>query len=457
MEPEEHIYNEPSGSLKDLIGFDLTIKRLGDCRYESDIKYSSNPMEAASSFVPEDEKIISFNDSSIIEYFMNNNKEIPAYEKAGARKKLYFKPGSTVSAVVTCGGLCPGLNSVIRGIVMMNYYRYGNQTSYGIKYGYAGFIKENNYEAVLLTPGIVEDIHTKGGTILGTSRGPQDTAQIVDRLVELNVNILYTIGGDGTMRGAISILNEVRKRDLKIAIIGIPKTIDNDIDFIDRSFGMETAFSEACNSIYSAHIESRAAINGIGIVKVMGRESGFIAAYATLATNDVNFCLVPELDLELEGENGFLKHLEERLLRRHHAVIVIAEGTGQKFVTEKGNERYDASGNIIFGDIGLFLKDKIYSYLKSKNIPTSIKYLDPSYSIRSCAPTPNDSIFCSQLAQMAVHAGMTGRTGLVAGYCNGQFIHLPMELAVLKKKKIELHSQLWYSVLEATGQPVSFR
>ncbi len=452
----ETVKTELYGNIKDLLGYDLSIKRLGSCHYESDFKYSSNPLEAESSFTPEDERVIAFTDYSKLKNLLKNDIPVPSYEKAGARKKLFFEPGNTVSAVVTCGGLCPGLNSVIRGIVMMNFYRYGNQTTYGIKYGYAGFIKENNYQTVSLTPPMVEDIHTQGGTILGTSRGPQDISKIVDRLEELGVNILYTIGGDGTLRGAISIYNEIEKRKIPISVIGIPKTIDNDIDFIDRSFGMETAYSEACKSIYAAHTEARAADNGIGIVKVMGRESGFIAAHATLATNEVNFCLIPELDFELEGENGFLRALERRLLRRHHAVIVIAEGTGQKYVISPGKEKFDASGNVKLGDIGVFLKERLNSYLKGRNIPTSIKYLDPSYSIRSCAPTSNDSIFCSQLAQMAVHAGMTGRTGLVAGYCNGQFIHLPMGLSVLKRKNIELHSQLWYSVIEATGQPVSF-
>ncbi len=445
-----------SESFRDLTSSDLSIKRLGTCNYESDFTYSNDPVEAASSFTPEDERVLAITDNSAAIYFLKNNIPMPSFEKAGARKKLFFEPGKTISAIVTCGGLCPGLNSVIRGIVMMNYYRYSNQITYGIKYGYAGFIKENDFEIPLLTPEHVEGIHTQGGTILGTSRGPQKAERIVDRLIELNVKILYTIGGDGTLKGAIDIVKEIGKRSLKISVIGIPKTIDNDIDFIDRSFGMETAYSEACNSIYSAHTESQAAINGIGIVKVMGRESGFIAAHATLATNDVNFCLVPELSFNMDGEKGFLAMLEKRLLRRHHAVIVVAEGAGQNYVTDLENKRYDPSGNIKLGDIGIFLKDKIKDYLGSKNIPTSIKYLDPSYSIRSRAPTPNDSIFCSQLAQMAVHAGMTGRTGLVTGYSNGQFIHLPMELAVLKRKKIDLHSQLWYSVIEETGQPVSF-
>ncbi len=441
---------------RELTDSDLSIKRLGKCNYESDFVYTNNPAEAASSFTPEDERVLSITDNSAAIYFLKNNIPMPSFEKAGSRKKLYFEPGKTISAIVTCGGLCPGLNSVIRGIVMMNYYRYGNQITYGIKYGYAGFIKENGFEVPLLTPELVEGIHTQGGTILGTSRGPQKASKIVDRLVELDVKILYTIGGDGTLRGAIGIVREIEKRSLKISVIGIPKTIDNDIDYIDRSFGMETAYSEACNSIYAAHTESRAAINGIGIVKVMGRESGFIAAHATLATNDVNFCLIPELDFNMEGENGFLQALEKRLLRRHHAVIVVAEGAGQKYVTDLKKKKVDASGNTKLGDIGIFLKEKLKDYLGSRNISTSIKYLDPSYSIRSRAPTPNDSIFCSQLAQMAVHAGMTGRTGLVTGYSNGQFVHLPLELAVLKRKRIDLHSQLWYSVIEATGQPVSF-
>ncbi len=346
---------------------------------------------------------------------------------------------------------------MIRGLVMMNYYRYNNQITFGIKYGYAGFIKENNYEVQLLTPEIVEGIQTQGGTILGSSRGEQSIVKIVDRLVELNVKVLYTIGGDGTLRGALAVNNEILKRGLKISVIGIPKTIDNDINYIDKSFGMETAFSEACKSIYSAHTEALASVNGVGIVNVMGRESGFIAANATLATNEVNFLLVPELDFDMDGENGLLKHLERRLQRRKHAVIVIAEGAGQKYVSDPDNLRYDASGNLKLGNIGLYLKDRIKEYFAKREMPVALKYLDPSYSIRSREPTPNDSIFCSQLAEMAVYAGMSGRTGLLVGYFNGQFTHIPMELATSKRKTIDLGAQLWHSILESTGQPLSMK
>lgn len=335
----------------------------------------------------------------------------------------------------------------------MNYYRYNNQRNLGISNGYAGLVKGNGFEVRHLTPGMVENTNLRGGTIIGTSRGGQNAEKMVDRLSELGVNILYTIGGDGTQRGAISIIEEIEKRNLKISVIGIPKTIDNDISYIDRSFGTETAFSEACKSIDSAYIEATSLHNGIGIVKLMGRESGFIAANATLASNQIDFCIVPEMEFRMTGEGGLLESVEKRLRRKKYCVIVVAEGAGQEYVRNSDKLEYDESGNIKLGDIGVFLKDKIRSYLKAKDVNHSIKYIDPSYIIRSCSPTPNDSIFCSQLAQMAVHAGMSGRTGMVVGYLNGQFIHIPMQLATSKRKKIDTNGQLWLSVLEETGQP----
>lgn len=442
---------------KELLESDLSVRKLGECLYESHAIYLNNKYEDQQFYVPDNEQILAVIDKSSVEFLLAKGIELPAFEKAGPKKKLFFEPGKATYAIVTCGGLCPGLNSVIRGIVMLNYFRYNNKVGYGIRYGYAGFIKEHGHEVISLTPEFVESIHIHGGTILGSSRGPQDTNKIVDRLVELEVKILYAIGGDGTLRGALDIVAEIEKRCLDIAVIGIPKTIDNDINFIDKSFGMETAFSEACVSIYAAHVEARAAVNGIGIVKVMGRESGFIAVNATLATNDANYCLIPEMKFELEGEKGFLKQLEKRLLERKHAVIVVSEGVGQKYVSDPKNPHYDESGNVKILDFGLYLKERIEAHLKSKNIPTTVKYLDPSYSIRSRPPTPNDSIFCLQLAQMAVHAGMSGRTGMLVGIFNGQFTHLPMEIVTSKRKKVDLDSQLWLSVLEMTGQPASFK
>jgi len=444
-------------SEKILLSSSCEIKKLGEPIYDSPVDYYKDKYSREKVFIDDDEKLFAIIETSKVEKLKKAGIDVPMFELAGARKKLYFEPGNTKSAILTCGGLCPGLNSVIRGIVMMNYYLYKNQINYGIKYGYAGLVKELGHEVLILTPEMVKDIHLKGGTILGSSRGPQDFEKMVNRLVELDVKILYTIGGDGTQKGAISLVKEIEKRGLKISVIGIPKTIDNDIYFIDRSFGFETAFSAATEAIYSAHVEAESIENGIGIVKVMGRESGFIAANATIASNLVNFCIIPEMDFDLEGENGLLKHLERRLQRRKHAVIVVAEGAGQKYVTDPDKIEYDASGNVKLGDIGVFLKEKIKEYFKKRNIPVAVKYIDPSYMIRSRPPTPNDSTFSIQLAQMAVHAGMSGRTGMIVGYYNGHFVHIPMELATIKRKKVDLASQLWLSVLESTGQPASMK
>jgi len=437
----------------DLLDFDLNIRSLGEAEYESPLANLDN--SEVVNFVKDDDRVIVINSIKEYEEWTKKGIPIPSFEKAGPRNKVFFKPGETISAIVTCGGLCPGLNSVIRSIVLMNYYRYNNRVTYGFKYGYEGLVDSYKHEIINLTPDNVQTIHMLGGTILGSSRGPQDPGVMVDKLVQLKVNVLYAIGGDGTLRGANSIAEEARKRNIRLAVVGIPKTIDNDISYIDKSFGAETAFSKACDAIQSAHVEAKGAYNGIGIVKVMGRQSGFIAANATIASNDVNFCFVPEIPFELQGKNGFLQCLKKRLVSSKHAVILVAEGAGQYFF-QSGEKKYDPSGNERLEDIGLYLKNEIKNYLAKENIPTAIKYIDPSYIIRSTAPTPNDAIFCLQLAQKAVHAGMAGKTGIVTGFFKGEFTYLPIEVATSKRKTLDPNSELWMSVIDATGQQMNF-
>jgi 6-phosphofructokinase 1 len=438
---------------KELLSMDLNVKVIGEPQNPSPIDFEGDNDE---NFVSDSERVLVVNTSTGLDGWMKSGQPIPSFERAGPRKKIFHKPGEVTSAIVTCGGLCPGLNSVIRSVVYMNYYIYNNRVIYGIPYGYEGFIDSCGHPIVNLTPDIVENIHTTGGTILGSSRGPQNPGQIVDKLVTLDVDILYCVGGDGTLRGASDIAQEIAKRNLKISVIGIPKTIDNDIAYIDRSFGSETAFSKACDAIASAHMEAKGAYNGIGIVKVMGRHSGFIAANATIASGDVNICLVPEVPFELDGDGGFLASLAARLVKKHHVVILVAEGAGQQFF--EGKEKFrDASGNEKLEDIGVYLKERIVAYLKQKKIPFSVKYIDPSYIIRSTEPTPNDSIFCMKLAQKAVHAGMSGKTDIVIGYFNGEFIHLPIKVATSSRQVLTPTSDLWLSVLESTRQPSQFR
>ncbi|MDH3838917.1 MAG: 6-phosphofructokinase, partial [Desulfobacteraceae bacterium] len=234
-------------------------------------------------------------------------------------------------------------------------------------------------------------------------------------------------------------------------VVGIPKTIDNDIHLVSRSFGFDTAVDVATQAIRSAHNEAAAYPNGIGLIKLMGRNSGFIAATAALAQQDVNFVLVPEVDFDLEGPNGLFANLEKRLDQRGHAVIVVAEGAGQKFFENNTTQR-DESGNIRLKDIGFFLKDAIVSYFHAKGIDVSLKYIDPSYMIRSLPANANDNVFCSFLGRDAVHAGMAGKTKLLVGSWNNHFVHIPMSASAGKRKKMGSKGKLWLSVLGSTGQ-----
>ncbi|HIU17180.1 MAG TPA: ATP-dependent 6-phosphofructokinase [Candidatus Avidesulfovibrio excrementigallinarum] len=372
------------------------------------------------------------------------------FEAAGPRRKLYFDPGKTKCAIVTCGGLCPGLNDVIRAIVLEAHYAYGAPSVLGIRYGLEGFIPEYRHNVMELTPQVVEHIHQFGGTVLGSSRGPQDFAAIVDALERMNISILFVIGGDGSMKAAQAIHDEVSRRNIRIAVVGIPKTIDNDINFVPQSFGFDTAVDKATEAISSAHVEATGTFNGIGLVKLMGRESGFIAAQAALALRDVNFVLVPEAPFELEGPRGLLAAIKRRLEERGHAVILTAEGAGQHLLQSSG--QHDASGNLVLGDIGEFLCKRITEYLKAEKIRFSLKYIDPSYLIRSVPANPNDRVYCGFLGQYAVHAAMAGRTGMVVSKIMDRYVHVPLDLVTRKRRTMNVHSGLWRSVLESTGQ-----
>ncbi|MCB0687039.1 MAG: ATP-dependent 6-phosphofructokinase [Saprospiraceae bacterium] len=385
----------------------------------------------------------------------NGWKNPLSMEMAGPREKIYFDPSKTTAAIVTCGGLCPGINNVIRSLVMTLHYRYGVRRILGVQYGYQGFIAKYKHPFVEMTPSLVSDIHQFGGTILGSSRGAQDTGQIVDCLERNGINILFTIGGDGTLRGANGIAEEIKRRGLKIAVVGIPKTIDNDINHIEKTFGFETSFTIASPIIRDAHNEAQGAYNGVAIVKLMGRDSGFIAANAALAMPEVNLVLVPEIEFDLYGKDGLLEIIRRRLERKHHILIVVAEGAGQSHFQRKREK--DASGNMIYNDIGIFLKNEIRKYFDEIKLGVVIKYIDPSYIIRSAPANPSDSIFCNKLGISAVHAAMAGKTNLVVGRRNNAFIHLPIETVVQERKKIDVESDTWINLLETTGQPISMK
>ena len=435
--------------------YDFSIDTLGECIVQSPIHLSKSYGDFIANYVTENEAI-HYNVESLREGDITNIQEAYAanlIERAGPREHIYFNPKHVNAGIFTCGGLCPGLNDVIRSVVRCLYTRYGVTRVRGIKYGFSGLFSENQIETIDLDPDIVDDIHKTGGSFLGTSRGGGDrVTEIVDAIEALNMNMIFIIGGDGTQRAALEVAEEIEKRNLKISVVGIPKTVDNDLIFIQKSFGFETAVGHAVAAVETAHMEASSHHNGIGLIKLMGREAGFIAAYTSIASHETNFCLIPEVPFDLEGDNGFLHHLKERIKRRGHAVVVVAEGAGQEFF-EKSNKK-DASGNKKFEDIGVFLSQRIQDYFKEEDIPVTLKYIDPSYQIRSARTNSTDSIYCSRLGANAVHAAMAGKTKLLIGLLHNKYIHLPTRLATSRKNKVNPESPMWRDTIDATGQPV---
>jgi len=423
--------------------FSFDVARLGECGVDS-------PLHAGR-FVEDGDRTLFIHDEAAVAEAVRAGRRIPSFEKAGPRRKIFFDPAWCRAAVVTCGGLCPGLNDVIKGIVQTLWFDYGVRHIFGIRYGLEGLIPAYRHEPVVLTPEVVDEIDMAGGTILGSSRGGQPTEQIVRRLADMNINMLFCIGGDGTLRAARDIAEEIGRRRLSIAVVGVPKTIDNDLAFIGRSFGFETAVYETGHVITCAHVEAKGAPRGVGLVKLMGRDSGFIAAYAAIANSVVNLCLVPEVPFTLDGEHGVLTALERRFgIGKSHAVIVVAEGAGQDLL--QGETKRDASGNVLKKDIGTFLKAKIEEHFAAKGSPVSVKYFDPSYMIRSVPARGSDAIHCCLLAKNAVHAAMAGRTNCVVGKCADVYMLVPIALATAERQKLDVSGPLWQAVVDVTRQ-----
>ncbi len=433
--------------------YDFTIETLGPCKVHSPIELSTQHGEFRANYV-RDDSFVRYS----VNVFPDSDKgdglnEGNLMQKAGPREYIYFNPAHVTAGICTCGGLCPGLNDVIRAVVRCLYYRYGVKKIRGFRFGFKGFFPESGFDTIDLTPANVDDIHKIGGSFLGTSRGGGNrVADIVDAVESLNINMLFIIGGDGTQKGSLDIANEIEKRGLKVAVVGIPKTVDNDLLLIDRSFGFETAVERATEAVSSIHMEAFSQVNGIGLVKLMGRESGFIATATAIASHETNFCLIPEVPFELDGPNGFLEHLKKRILERHHAVVIVAEGAGQDLL--ETTTETDASGNKKLADIGTYLCDRINEFFKQNQIHINLKYVDPSYQIRSSVTTANDSIYCERLGSYAVHAAMAGKTKMVVGLVNNKYVHIPIQMVTMKRNYVDPEGALWRDALDATRQPI---
>src|SRR5450432_680912 len=434
-----------------VVASDLEINILGSCEYPSPL--ADRLSEAAVHYVGQADRVLLDDRLSRVSEYREDLTRAPAFELAGPRHRVFFDPAKLRCGIVSCGGLCPGLNNVIRGLVLELSQLYGVTEIVGFRNGFRGLVKGD--PPIPLTPDVVRDIHNRGGTILGTSRGDQDAEAMVDTLSRLDISVLFVLGGDGTLRGAQKIVDAAAARQLALAVIGVPKTIHNDIPYIDHSFGFQTAFSRAAESIRAAHTEASSSPNGVGLVKLMGRHSGFIACYAALANHEVDFVLIPEVPFELDSEDGFLHHLHRRVTSQGHAVVVVAEGAGQHLLAGDGSR--DASGNTRLADIGQLLRDRIVERFSQADADLNLRYVDPGYAIRGVQANAFDAVFCIRLAQAAVHAAMAGRTAMVVGRWHGRFVHIPISLATASRNQVDPDGDLWMSVLEASGQPPRFK
>ncbi|WP_239328800.1 ATP-dependent 6-phosphofructokinase [Frankia sp. CiP3] len=441
-------------------GQELSVRALGSCRIASPLAPLIGDKRTTQHYVDEDDRVLLDDTLSLVAQRDMPIDALPGFEPAGPRRKIFFDPSKTRVGIVTCGGLCPGLNDVIRGLVFELTSHYGVTRIFGFRNGYQGFIARYGHSVLDLTPELVGTINENGGTILGTSRGQQDPEEIVDCLERMSITILFVIGGDGSLRGALEIARTADERGDKIAVVGVPKTIDNDVPYIDQSFGFQTAFGKAAESIRAAHVEATSSPNGVGVVKLMGRHSGFLACYASLANSDADVVLIPEVPFAFEGEGGLLNFLHRRVEERGHAVVVVAEGAGQELFAqeEQGQQSQgsDASGNIRLRDVGPLLNRRVTEYFGVVDMELNLKYIDPSYVIRSVPANPYDSVYCIRLAHAAVHAAMSGRTEMVVGRWRRRFVHVPIPLAISHRSQVDPAGDLWLSVLEATGQPVQF-
>lgn len=464
---------------------DLRVRELGECRYDSPLSELLSTKQTSPHYVAEGDRVLLEDTVSMLSEHSLPSVQAPSFEGAGPRRKIYFDPAEVTAGVVTCGGLCPGLNNVIRGLVKALSVHYGVKRILGFRNGLLGLTAEHRDDTVDLTVDGVRDIHQAGGTILGSSRGGQDADEMVDSLVLRGVTMLFVIGGDGGMRAATYISEAVRARGLDIAVIGVPKTIDNDLPFTDQSFGFQSAFARATEFISAVAVEAAASPNGVGIVKLMGRHSGFIAAYAALAASAADVVLIPEVPFALEGETGLLAHVEQHVRTKGHVVIVLAEGAGQDLLDDDGTPQHngratevaggielgslaghglpqhngrgtDASGNVKLGNIGELLKERITAHLTAAGLTPTMRYIDPSYAVRSIAANAYDSVYCLRLAHAAVHAAMAGRTEAAVARWRRRIVHVPLPLMTSRRNQIDPDGDMWMSVLETTCQPAEF-
>jgi 6-phosphofructokinase 1 len=326
--------------------------------------------------------------------------------------------------ILTGGGDCPGLNAVIRAVV-----RRGGQLGHsvlGIKQGWAGLIEG---DASPLTDYSVSGILPKGGTILGTSRtNPFRSDESIQRLEEnwrkFGLDGIIAVGGDDTL-GVASKLT-----DRGFGVIGVPKTIDNDIGATEATFGFDTACQIVCEAIDRLHTTAEAHHRAM-VVEVMGRHAGWIATVGGLA-GGADCILIPERPFDMEEVCEILLRRKER--GRNFSIVVVAEGVkpkeGSEFVTQ--DSRVDEFGHVRLGGISNVIASEIE---RRTGIETRVTIL--GHIQRGGTPTAFDRVLATRFGLKAVELAEEGKWGMMAALQCGQIVPVPLVEALREKKQVD--------------------
>lgn len=441
------------------------------------------------------------------------------FPEAGPRENLVYpmesRDGATDSlqvGVLVSGGIAPGINAVIKGIVdrhtlYSNHAKENDDTSYdleiiGYRDGFSGLLSGSH---IKLNRKKVRDFANKGGSLLGTSRyhplldlddpGKRDSAvrDIISNLKD--IDILYVIGGDGSMRAAHMIWTRAQRMHAegeasKLSVVAIPKTMDNDILWVWQSFGFMSAVEKAKQFVLQLHTEASSNPR-LGIMQLFGSDSGFVVTHAALASGVCDYVLIPEADFSMEVLCEFIKKkLKSRYKRGQDGkspfgMILMAEtaiprdginSPGCKYIDDPdvglekeekiAIEKFIADGRRVQGQTQDALRRggiKIISRVVQKEIRQMkpgqywekfrVFTNEPRHLIRAIDPSVQDVIFGQRMGTLAVDNAMAGYTDFMISQWLTEYVLVPLKLVVLGRKRVPQKGIFWKSVLANTGQP----
>lgn len=430
--------------------------------------------------------------------------------EAGPRRYVSYPQKNQLKVgILVSGGIAPGINAVISGIIARHHaYQAWSQKinkNYALEIlGYSEALKgllHAGRPAVPLDLKTVREAVNHGGSILPTARADElldleDPKQrdgaldkVTSRLINQQIDILYIIGGDGSMRAAHAISCRARRNPInELSVIGIPKTMDNDILWVWQSFGFLSAVEFAKQAILQLHTEVMSNPR-LCVIQLFGSDSGFVVSHAALASGVCDAVLIPEVNFTLKQLSGYIRY---RLQDRPHsdkpyggivalaetaipldwreyvsATAEVADGSEKVILTPeelRAIETFESHGRRVHGQTPDALRSgglRLVSQILQREIRklgdrwSSYRVFtnEPRHLIRSIEPSVSDVIFAQRLGTLAVDNAMAGYHDFMISQWLTEYVLVPLKLVVLGRKRVPEHGIFWKSVRASTGQP----